>query len=55
LRGVGAELQSSLIGSRSEVSEEVTDLLLTGVDNLTGGGVVDGVGHILTELLEAAA
>ena len=54
LRGVEAELNGGLIGGLSEVSEEVTDLLLRGVDDLTGRGLVDGGGHILTKLLEAA-
>jgi hypothetical protein len=55
LRGVGAELQGGLVGGLSEVGEEVADLLLAGVDDLAGGGVVDGGGHVLTQLLEAAA
>jgi len=55
LRGIEAELNRGLVGGLSEVSEEVTDLLLTGIDDLTGGGLVDGGGHILTKLLEAAA
>jgi len=55
LRGVGAELDGGLIGGLSEVREEVADLLLAGIDDLTGGGLVDGGGHVLTELLEASA
>src|SRR5947209_5393217 len=54
LRGVGAELQGGLVGGPAEVSEEVADLLLAGVDDLTGGGLVDGGGHVLTQLLKAA-
>src|SRR5947207_6925986 len=53
LRGVGAELDSGLKSGLSEVSEEVTDLLLAGINNLTGGRLVDGGGHLLTQLLEA--
>src|SRR5947209_6568025 len=55
LRGVGAELQGDLIRGLAELSEEVADLLLTGVDDLASGGTVDGGGHVLTQLLEAAA
>src|SRR5690348_15467637 len=55
LRGVAAELQGGLVGGLSEVGEEVADLLLAGVDDVAGGGAVDGIGHVLTELLEAAA
>jgi hypothetical protein len=55
LRGVEAELDGGLEGGLSEVSEEVADLLLAGVDDLTGGGTVDGRSHPLTKLLEAAA
>ena len=55
LRGVGAELQGGLVGGLSEVGEEVADLLLAGVDDLAGGGAVDGGGHVLTQLLETTA
>jgi len=55
LRGVGAELDRGLIGGLSEVREEVADLLLAGIDDLTGGRPVDGGGHLLTQVLEAAA
>src|SRR6185312_17110977 len=54
LRGIEAELNGGLIGGLTEVGEEVTDLLLRGIDDLTGGGLVDGGGHMLTKLLEAA-
>jgi len=54
LRGVGAELDGSLKGGLSEGSEEVADLLLAVVDDLSGGSGVDGGGDILTELLEAS-
>ena len=53
--GVGAELNGGLVGGLSEVGEEIANPLLTGVDDLTGGGLVNGVSDILTELLEAAA
>src|SRR3954453_10211972 len=55
LRGVGAELDGGLIGGLAEVGEEVADLLLTGIDDLSSGRLVDGGGHVVTELLEAAA
>ena len=55
MRGVGAELDGGLIGGGAEVSEEVTNLLLAGVDDRSGGCGVDGGSHILTKLLEAAA
>lgn len=55
MRGVEAELEGGLIGGLAEVGEEVTDLLLGGIDDLTGGGLVDGGGHVLTKLLKAAA
>jgi len=54
LRGVGAELDGGLIGGLAEVSEKVADLFLAAVDDLAGRSGVDGVGHILTKLLEAA-
>ena len=55
LRGVGAELDGGLVSGLSEVGEEVAHLLLAGIDDLTGGGLVDGRGDVLTELLEAPA
>jgi hypothetical protein len=55
LRGIEAELDGGLIGGLSEVGEEVADFLLASIDDLAGGGVVDGGGHILTESLEVAA
>ncbi len=54
LRGVGAELNRSLIGGLSEVRQKVADLLLAGIDDLTGGRLVDGGGHLLTQVLEAS-
>ncbi len=53
--GVEAELHGGLVGGLSQVGEEVTNLLLTGVENLAGGGLVDGVGDLLAEVLELAA
>jgi hypothetical protein len=55
LRGFESELDSRLVGGLSKVGQEVTDLLLGGVDDLTGGCLIDGVGDIVTKLLEAAA
>ena len=55
MRGIGAELDGGLIGGLSEVREEVADLLLAGIDDLTGGRLVDSGGHLLTQLLEALA
>lgn len=55
MRGVGAELEGGLIGRLSEVGKEVADLLLAGIDDLTSGCLVDGGGHVLTQLLEVSA
>ena len=55
MRGIEAELDGSLIGSQSEVGEEVADFLLAGIDDLAGGGGVDRGRHILTKSLEVAA
>lgn len=54
MRGVGAELDGSLIGSPSEVREEVADLLFARIDDLTGGRLVDGGGHLQTQVLKAS-
>src|SRR5207237_3617424 len=54
LRGVEAELQGGLVSGLTEVSEQVTDALLGGVDDLAGGSLVDGVGDVVTQSLEAA-
>ena len=51
LRGVGAELNRSLIGGLSEVRQKVADLLLAGIDDLTAAPV-DGGGHLLTQVLK---
>jgi len=48
-------LQGGLVGVAAEVGEEVADLLLTGVDDVAGRGLVDGVGDATAEFLEAAA
>ena len=53
MRGVGAELEGGLIGGRAEVRQEVTDFFLAGIDDLTGWCLVDGVGDIPTQFLEA--
>jgi len=55
LRGVGTELDGGLIGGLSEVGQEVADLLLAGIDDLTGGCLVDGGGHVVTPSLETSA
>jgi hypothetical protein len=55
LLGLEAELDGGLVGKLAETSEEVANLLLAGIDDLAGWGLVDGVGHPLTELLELAA
>jgi hypothetical protein len=44
-----------LVSFATEVDEEVADLLLAGVDDVTGRGLVDGIGDAATEFLEAAA
>jgi hypothetical protein len=48
-------LDGGLVGELAETSEEVANLLLAGIDDLAGWGLVDGVGYPLTELLELAA
>jgi hypothetical protein len=55
LRGFESELEGGLEGGGAEVSEQVADLLLAGVDDLPGGGLVDGVGHVAAERLETAS
>src|SRR5262245_49095652 len=55
LRGFESELECGLVGGQTEVGEEVADLLLAGVDDLAGGGGVDGSGHVGAELLEVTA
>src|SRR5438105_3793871 len=54
LRGIRAELEGGLVSGLAEVRQEVATLLLAGMEDLTGGGLVDGLGPVLTELLEAA-
>jgi len=55
LCGIRAELYGELVGGQSEVSEEVANLLLAGVDDLTGRSLVDGGCDIPAELLESVA
>src|SRR5688572_9244119 len=55
LRGIEAELNGGLVGGLSQVGEEVADLLFAGVDNLPRWSVVDGVGDLVTQTLEAIA
>jgi hypothetical protein len=52
LRGIEAELDGGLKGKQSEVSEQVADLLLAGVDDRPGGSGVDGGGHLQTKLFK---
>lgn len=55
MRGVGAELEGDLVSGESKVGEQVANLLLAGVDDLTGGSSVDGGSDISAELFEADA
>src|SRR3954469_8187421 len=55
LPGLEAELDSGLVGGLAEARQEITDRLLAGVDDLTGRGLVDGLGHPPAELLELLA
>src|SRR3954447_2428291 len=55
LLGLEAELDSGLVGGLAEARQEVAHLLLTGVDDLTGWRLVDGIGHSPAELLELRA
>src|SRR5262245_63834590 len=55
LRGVDLHLQGGLVGVAAEVGEEVADLLLAEVDDLSLGGLVDGIGDALAQALEAVA
>lgn len=55
MRGVGTELEGGLIGGLSEVGQEVADLLLTGIDDLAGGCLVDGGGDVVAQSLKASA
>src|SRR5205823_4615131 len=54
-RGIDLHLQGRLEGVAAEVGEQVADLVLTLVDDLALGRLVDGVGDALAEFLEAAA
>jgi len=55
LRGFEAELECGLIGGQAKVGEQVADLLLGGVEDLAGGGGVDGGGDVMAKLLELTA
>jgi hypothetical protein len=48
-------LDGELIGSLPKVREEIADPLLTGVDDLTGGSLIDGSCDVLAEFLESFA
>src|SRR5262245_20719747 len=50
-----AELDGGLGGGLAEGRQEIADLLLAGVDDLTGWRLVDGIGHPPAELLELRA
>ena len=54
MRGIQSELHGGLVGVPSEEGEQVADLLLAGVDDLPGRGLVDGASDVLTEFLELA-
>src|SRR2546422_771308 len=53
LRGVESHLDGGLVGFQAGVGEEVTHLLLAGVDDGADGRLIDGFGDALAELLEA--
>src|SRR3954469_16677873 len=55
LPGPGAELDGGLVGGLAEAGQEIADLLLAGVDDPAGWGLVDGIGHPPAELLELGA
>src|SRR6476646_7680547 len=55
LLGPEAELDGGLVGGLAEAGQEIADLLLAGVDDLAGWGVVDGLGHPPAEPLEVLA
>src|ERR687884_1997327 len=55
LLGLEAELDRGLVGGLAEAGEEIADLLLAGVDDLPGWGLVDGLGHPPAEVLELLA
>jgi hypothetical protein len=54
LRGIQSQLHGGLEGGLAELGEQAADFLLGGVDDLTRRRPVDGLGHALTQLLEAA-
>src|SRR4051812_23954805 len=55
LLGLEAELDGGLVGGLAEAGQEIADLLLAGVDDPAGWGLVDGIGHPPAELLELGA
>ena len=55
MRGIKTGLHGGLIRLLAEVGEEVADLLLAGIKDVPGGCLVDSVGDLLTETLEALA
>jgi hypothetical protein len=55
LLGLEAELDGGLVGGLAEAGQEIADLLLAGVADLAGWGLVDGLGHPPAELLELGA
>ena len=55
MRGVETELEGGLESGLAEVSEEIADLLLALIDDLTRLGLVDRRCHLPTQFLERAA
>lgn len=55
MRGVESGLDGSLVDVLAEVGQEVADLVLAGVDDVSRGSLVDGVGDLLAETFEAVA
>src|SRR3974377_2633985 len=52
--GINLQLQGGLVGFAAEVGKQVANRLLTGVDDVTGRGLVDGVSDAAAEFFEAA-
>ena len=55
MRGIEAGLDGGLEGFVAEVGEETAHRVLAGVDNLSRGSLVDGVGDLLAEAFKAGA